>query len=211
MKIVVKRFPGTFGSGRFCNHSCKTSFINRHRKLSEEGKKKLSEHILERHKELKIGRFKEKPELPKYCEKCGKEITERFGSGRFCSKSCSNSRVRSEESKKKVSKSLKEYYKTHEQKGGGRSKSDKIHRHRLNKDNVPEYRRCVICGNLFKPGIRPLGKISSSTTCSPECHHKLASKVSRLAKLKQIANGTFKGWMSRNILSYPEKFFREVP
>ena len=41
------------------------------------------------------------------CEKCGIEINGSFGSGRFCSRSCANSRIRTEELKKRVSKKLK--------------------------------------------------------------------------------------------------------
>lgn len=37
------------------------------------------------------------------CEKCGKEHNGSFGSGRFCSRACANSRVFSEESKQKKS------------------------------------------------------------------------------------------------------------
>ena len=35
------------------------------------------------------------------CENCGKESTEKFGSGRFCSRSCANSRTFSDEAKQK--------------------------------------------------------------------------------------------------------------
>lgn len=41
------------------------------------------------------------------CEKCGNKVYEKYGSGRFCSKSCANSRIFSEESKTKISKALK--------------------------------------------------------------------------------------------------------
>ena len=41
------------------------------------------------------------------CERCEEEHDGDFGSGRFCSKSCANSRVFSEESKKKKSESNK--------------------------------------------------------------------------------------------------------
>lgn len=37
------------------------------------------------------------------CEKCGKEVTEKYGSGRFCSRQCANSRTFSEESRIKKS------------------------------------------------------------------------------------------------------------
>ena len=48
------------------------------------------------------------------CEKCGKEHDGSFGSGRFCSKSCANSRKHTEESRLKTSKSLLSYYENHE-------------------------------------------------------------------------------------------------
>ena len=37
------------------------------------------------------------------CEKCGKEHDGSFGSGRFCSRACANSRIKTEETRKKVS------------------------------------------------------------------------------------------------------------
>jgi hypothetical protein len=37
------------------------------------------------------------------CIKCGKEQDGSFGSGKYCSKSCANSRVRTDEVKKKIS------------------------------------------------------------------------------------------------------------
>lgn len=46
-------------------------------------------------------------ETVQYCERCGKEIINFFGSGRFCSRSCSNSRGRlSAETKAKISKAM---------------------------------------------------------------------------------------------------------
>ena len=41
------------------------------------------------------------------CEKCGKEHDDSVGSGRFCSKACANSRIRSKETREKVSLALK--------------------------------------------------------------------------------------------------------
>ena len=40
------------------------------------------------------------------CERCGKPITEKFGSGRFCSRSCANTRQHSSETKEKIRRSL---------------------------------------------------------------------------------------------------------
>lgn len=44
------------------------------------------------------------------CEKCGKIMTEKYGSGRFCSRSCANSHKHSDETKKKISQSNKNKY-----------------------------------------------------------------------------------------------------
>lgn len=41
------------------------------------------------------------------CEKCGKVMTEKFASGRFCSKSCANSHVHVDESRLKVAATLR--------------------------------------------------------------------------------------------------------
>ncbi len=40
------------------------------------------------------------------CERCGKIMTEKFGSGRFCSRACANARDISDETREKISKSL---------------------------------------------------------------------------------------------------------
>ena len=40
------------------------------------------------------------------CEKCGKILTEKYGSGRFCSQSCANARDRSDDLKLKISNSV---------------------------------------------------------------------------------------------------------
>lgn len=41
------------------------------------------------------------------CEKCGKEVFDNYGSGRFCSRSCANTRIHSDETKNKIRESLK--------------------------------------------------------------------------------------------------------
>ncbi len=41
------------------------------------------------------------------CQKCGKEHDGSFGSGKFCSRACANSRIRTDELKERVSKKLR--------------------------------------------------------------------------------------------------------
>lgn len=47
------------------------------------------------------------------CERCGKEHNGEYGSGRFCSRSCANTRIHSTETKQKISERLISLYPNH--------------------------------------------------------------------------------------------------
>lgn len=70
---------------------------------SQETAKKISELAAEKKK------LKEQEWLDEghYCEKCGKLITKRIGTGRFCSRSCANTRQETAEVRFKISSSLR--------------------------------------------------------------------------------------------------------
>lgn len=72
------------------NRNSTQSAETQRRKFAEKRQLELTKWIAEQHK----------------CEKCGKVMTEKFGSGRFCSRYCANSRVHSEETKQKISVKL---------------------------------------------------------------------------------------------------------
>lgn len=99
------------------------------------------------------------------CERCGKVMTERWGSGRFCSRKCANSHTQSEECKQKISKTVnsKEYT--------------------LRKNNILEYEkspnRCPICGKILSYDQR------YNKVCSFECSKKYNSDK----MLKKISSG----------------------
>ena len=61
---------------------------------------------------------------------------------------------------------------------------------------------CSICGN--KTGAR------SKKFCSNECIHIAKSIRSRHALASSIKNGTHKGWATRGVMSYAEKFWSSV-
>lgn len=92
------------------------------------------------------------------CEKCGKVMTEYFGSGRFCSRSCANSKTRSNESKQKTQDAMRLY--------GNQVR------------NVNEYiyyqspKKCLICGNIIEYVDR------KRKTCSKDCYLKMLSNIS---------------------------------
>lgn len=75
-------------------NAAKVSGIKSKEKADKKKEQKLNSWISEQHT----------------CERCGKIMTEKFGSGRFCSRSCSNSHDKTEESREKISKSIKSKY-----------------------------------------------------------------------------------------------------
>lgn len=159
------------------------------------------------------------------CEKCGKIMTEKYGSGRFCSKSCANSHVYTEETKHKMSQSLKNKV-SHNK--GTKAYTNGMHvLYLLPSSDIPEgytqvvkenplecdcllNRTCIICGQTFTPQILQSGKVSQSKTCSEECRHKLRSDNGKKVAQAVIAEGRHKGWQSRNIISYAEQFWKKV-
>lgn len=95
------------------------------------------------------------------CEKCGKVMTEKYGSGRFCSRTCANSRKQSEETKQKISSLNK-------------SRSTAMHKAKylLN----PKF--CQHCGEAI-PYERRRNK-----SCSTKCQHQLLVDSGRKAGLR---------------------------
>ena len=121
-----------------------------------------------------------------YCLNCGKEIK---NGKKFCNSSCAakynnKNRKLTEETKKKISNSLK------------RPKKEKIQYECV----------CLQCGNTF------LSQKQDAKYCSSKCSNS-SSEVKEKMRQKvreRISNGTFSGWKSRNIKSYAEIFFESV-
>lgn len=150
------------------------------------------------------------------CEKCGKEYTKTFSPKQyqhylklhhFCSRACANARIHTPESRAKVSASLR-----------------KLHNHSC-KPHPCELRKttCLCCGAEI------LLKTTAETTCYScrEAHpeikkyqlyssngKRITSEKTKMKLCKSIQEritaGTHIGWISRNIASYPEKFWKKV-
>lgn len=106
------------------------------------------------------------------CEKCGKVMIEKFGSGRFCSRACANSRKHSDETKVKLHKSLART-------------NHSINRAELARQAYAEQPKfCKVCGNQLPYESR------HRKTCSDECLHKtfkdagISSSQSRVIRSK---------------------------
>lgn len=134
-------------------------------------------------------------ERKNFCRYCGKEISL---SKIFCNSSCAakyNNKGRKvkQETKDKISESLK------------RVKRDP--KYSYNKDGKKIYHRvCKICGKEFDT-------VNAKTS---HCSHKCASQDSYVKELQRniqldlVKQGKHKGWTSRNIISFPEKFWINV-
>jgi len=142
----------------------------------------LSQWITEKHK----------------CEHCGKIMTKKFGSGRFCSRACANSKKHSAETKAKIAKStsisVKKAWQEHPE-------SWKVTKHTLQKT-------CKICGSK-------LAYINKTGVCANCLNNTEEGKRIKIALGKKgyatmQANGTHKPWQSRKIISYAEKFWMKV-
>lgn len=87
-------------------HLTITGKLDFHKQLDQERGKKAAKTLIQagidRKQEALAVWLMTKPQ----CEKCGKVMTEKFGSGRFCSRVCAHSRPQSEETKQKIGQSL---------------------------------------------------------------------------------------------------------
>jgi hypothetical protein len=134
----------------------------------------------------------------KYCPNCNEIVTKK--GNKFCNSSCAASfnnsgRDLTNETKTKISNGVKNSIKS--------SNS-------INKNNIIYTRICIVCGSEYIRHRKANGFLTKSKCCSSICRRKLNSHNGSLIMLKNIENGIHKGWISRNIISYPEQFFIEV-
>lgn len=172
------------------------------------------------------------------CENCGKEHDGYYGSGRFCCASCRASFTNkqrgkhSEETKQKITKSINNkllsgtyhpnnqytnnsdvYIKTTvvelvDNKFITNPNNYKIQNKSVNKLHIVKH-ICPICNTEYYGYITKYGNISFSF-CSEICAKQSAKSILSDKVKKRIIEGTFSGWKSRNIISYPEKFWIKV-
>ncbi len=121
------------------------------------------------------------------CETCGKVMAEYYGSGRFCSRKCANTRVHSEETKKKISESMKSVDITHfirACKLANIKRCGYTEEHYYNNPN-----HCKICGKELSYEKR------CRKTCSEECLKESKSRNGgyREGAVKNHKSGYYKG------------------
>lgn len=112
------------------------------------------------------------------CETCGKVMIEKYGSGRFCSKSCASSKLQSIKSKAKISNSINSSIKF---KSAIKSRRDTYIKQYYLSPNL-----CKYCGKPLPYELR------NRNTCSDECL-KIALSTPNNSPRPQFMFGTYKG------------------
>ena len=143
-----------------------------------------------------------------YCLNCGKEIDgkDRFRK-KFCNSSCAatyNNKQRTSipnECNAKISATL---LKKNAAKND-LSVEEYVSIPRTKNRKLKHLCICKVCGKEFYSAHNATYCSSKCSNSDPEVKQKLRDKV-----LERIESGTFSGWKSRNITSYPEQFWIEV-
>ena len=116
------------------------------------------------------------------CENCGKVMTEKYSSGRFCCRSCANTRKHSEETKSKLSSATKN--------------SASIRKIKLLVEYEQNPKFCSICGKTLPYDKR------NRKTCSDECFKLLISK--------QAIDKNFGGYNPNSIKKHHKGIYKNI-
>lgn len=139
-----------------------TGLYNYRKQLNYKNEEKLQKWLDEKHR----------------CECCGKILTEYYGSGRFCSRKCANTRTHSKETKSKIQKSITKFYCNHSPQNTQRKSIKRRQEYELNP------KKCVCCG------IKLSYEQRNRKTCSSDCLQKRLEfggrKGGRIAAAHQV-------------------------
>ena len=212
--------------------------VDRRLKAAEKGRQALHEKSEKFHakKDLELQQWiKEQHQ----CERCGKVMTEFYGSGRFCSKSCANSRNYSTETREKTSKTMKQNVVSTGTNSSNLDFSIYVDEAKelylsgiVNRKNLKYYTKdkiefvdfvcCPYCGcrmsQLQTKHLQLHGKTKQDLkndfgenyqTVSGKSHVR-KSQSSLETQQKLIDEGKHKGWQSRKVRSYAELFWEKI-
>lgn len=169
---------------------CTVHIVNKYGNLEEYYRIKNRNHnkgrkVKARNEELRIQQHAKWVAEEHRCERCGKVMTAKFSTGRFCSRSCANGRLYSEESRNKISKSVSNTLTT--------TLNMRRNNAQLYYEEFPKL--CEVCGSIIPYDKR------YNDTCSIECSRKLQSQhmldnyrkgISHTTVRKRYKYGTYK-------------------
>lgn len=161
--------------------SCRQFYIDRdgNDNVYVEKYKKVSQHRAEKRRIKYEATVKEWESKQRFCENCGKLLTDINGSWRFCSRSCANTRVHSEKTRLKISSSLR-----------GNEKVQELNIRLRNEREDNYYKNpkiCCICGNILTYDNK------HRQTCSDKCLRKLESLLQKEAVKNDHGNHNNQG------------------
>jgi hypothetical protein len=144
----------------------------------------------------------------KICPHCGKIVVKK--GNKFCNSSCSASFTNknkncSDSTKLKISLKLKGRRLSEEEKEKRRGNVNKHLKHGRYCQR-PKNRECKLCNTPFLANKINRNRNSRAKFCSSVCRNKYISQL----KINDVKNGIHKGWESRKVISYPERFFMKV-
>ena len=116
------------------------------------------------------------------CATCGKVMTEFYGSGKFCSRACANTKEHSDETKKKISSSCAKFYADIDI----TKHADclpLIQTHSARQQYAVDPKLCIICGSEIPYELR------RRTTCNIECYKALAALNAKKNSLGGLTDG----------------------
>lgn len=158
-------------------HLKSTGRLHIRQQVDKDNKQRISQGRKKRQAEIDAAKQQQWIDEQHHCERCGKIMLTKYGSGRFCSKACANSHIRTEESKQKVSQKLFEHYRhlnsdnvawlqmaqQHPQSSQGR-------RYAAQQAYAQNPRLCTVCGAPIAYERR------EHETCSEVCYrHRLSN------------------------------------
>lgn len=159
------------------------------------GSKKQQKQLLQQKNDQLLAWLDSKPT----CEHCGKVMTEKFGSGRFCCRACANGHKHSEETKQKIAEAVAQTMQNRWAE----------HPEIWCKDKTFHQKRyCSLCGKEIK-------RVGKTDLCQNCLRHTEEGRAITSAKGKDsyqlmLSRGSHVGWQSRNITSYAETFWETV-
>ena len=164
----------------------------RHRAAKESGRVKHEKYLLEQ--QYKNNEWVNEQHR---CEKCGKVMTTYFGSGRFCSRSCANSRIHSDETKNKIGQKSRG---THLNDDTKQKISKSLLEYHCNLKIVSED---VSCDCVNKENNNKRRK-------KPNAHKKNAFVYTGNPLPIILREKRERGYQSRDIVPYSEQFWKAV-
>lgn len=187
----------------YCGSEFETTNLNQRfccKECSGRYQQKIAVEAAHKYKNIRVKQYEDNPKL---CKCCGKPLSYEDKHKTFCNSSCAASynnlkRVRkpwSEEQRHNLSEKVLVKYQTKEP---------------SQTTYVPRKLVCKCCGKEFISQRLPSGKYSSSKFCSDECRTLNNIEIGKRAIIINKEKGTWKPWQSRNISSYPERFFETV-